>query len=103
MSCDPLSPLITFDLPQGHRIPANTVVLNNLYSVHMDPDYWGDPETFRPERFINPDGSLRREERLITFGKGEALNGEGLCPVLMTQSRRSFQWVVYVYHGPGVC
>nr|XP_045612751.1 methyl farnesoate epoxidase-like [Procambarus clarkii] len=65
---------------QGHRIPAGTMMMNNLYSIHMDPGYWGDPETFRPERFINADGSLRREERLIPFGKGRRVClGESLA------------------------
>ncbi|XP_069161652.1 methyl farnesoate epoxidase isoform X1 [Procambarus clarkii] len=58
---------------QGRRIPEGTTVLCNLYSVHMDQDYWGDPDTFRPERFVNPDGSLRRDERLISFGKGRRM------------------------------
>lgn len=58
---------------QGHRIPGDTVVMNNLYSVQMDPEYWGDPENFRPERFINADGTFRKDERMIPFGKGRRL------------------------------
>lgn len=65
---------------QGHRIPAGATVMNNLYSIHMDKDYWGDPEIFRPERFINPDGSYRSDERMIPFGKGRrACLGESLA------------------------
>ena len=45
----------------------------NVYSVHMDKDYWGDPETFRPERFLTPEGTLRKDERLIPFGKGKSV------------------------------
>ncbi|XP_042885578.1 methyl farnesoate epoxidase-like [Penaeus japonicus] len=58
---------------QGYRIPAKTMVMNNLYSVHMDPEHWGDPENFRPERFINTDGTFRKDERMIPFGKGRRL------------------------------
>ncbi|XP_037775115.1 methyl farnesoate epoxidase-like [Penaeus monodon] len=58
---------------RGYRIPAKTMVMNNLYSVHMDPEYWGDPENFRPERFINADGTFRKDERMIPFGKGRRL------------------------------
>ncbi|KAK8376326.1 hypothetical protein O3P69_009756 [Scylla paramamosain] len=65
---------------QGSRVPAETIVLVNLYSVMMDPEYWNDPETFRPERFLNPDGTLRKDERLIPFGKGRrACLGESLA------------------------
>nr|AJF94637.1 cytochrome P450 epoxidase-like protein [Portunus trituberculatus] len=65
---------------QGSRIPAETMVIVNLYSVMMDLEYWSDPHTFRPERFLNPDGTLRKDERLIPFGKGRrACLGESLA------------------------
>ncbi|XP_068243303.1 methyl farnesoate epoxidase-like isoform X2 [Palaemon carinicauda] len=65
---------------QGYNIPARTMVMINLYSVQMDKEYWGDPENFRPERFLNPDGSLRKDERMIPFGKGRrACLGESLA------------------------
>ncbi|XP_059480644.1 methyl farnesoate epoxidase-like [Neocloeon triangulifer] len=52
----------------GYTVPRNCLVMVNLYSVMMD-DYWGDPETFRPERFIK-DGVCVKNERLILFGMG---------------------------------
>jgi methyl farnesoate epoxidase / farnesoate epoxidase len=36
----------------------------------MDEKHWGDPENFRPERFINPDGSFRKDDHLMVFGSG---------------------------------
>ncbi|XP_063699788.1 probable cytochrome P450 305a1 [Culicoides brevitarsis] len=54
----------------GYRIPKNTTILMGLRTVHMDKDYWGDPEVFRPERFLNGDGQLVKNERLMPFGQG---------------------------------
>jgi methyl farnesoate epoxidase / farnesoate epoxidase len=42
----------------------------NLRSVHMDKQLWGDPENFRPERFIGPDGKFQKDDRLMLFGTG---------------------------------
>ncbi|RXG71740.1 Farnesoate epoxidase [Armadillidium vulgare] len=48
----------------------------------MDPDYWQNPEEFRPERFITSEGKLRKEEKLIPFGKGKRMCiGESLAKV----------------------
>nr|AZR39405.1 cytochrome P450 [Agasicles hygrophila] len=55
----------------NYFIPQNTTVLINLHSVHHDKDYWGDPEIFRPERFLDSNGKLMYHDRLIPFGLGK--------------------------------
>jgi cytochrome P450 len=38
----------------------------------MDKDYWGDPETFRPERFLDGNMTIIRDERVLgAFGYGK--------------------------------
>lgn len=54
----------------GYNIPKDTTILISLHSVHFDPDIWGDPENFRPERFINEEGGLIYYEKMISFGLG---------------------------------
>ena len=57
---------------QGYDIPEGTVVLVNLYSILMDKELWGDPETFRPERFLDEEGQLDRGrmEQVSSFSLG---------------------------------
>ncbi|KAL8570718.1 hypothetical protein ACOMHN_039153 [Nucella lapillus] len=55
---------------RGYVIPKGAMVITSLSSVLQDPEIWGDPEKFRPERFIDSDGKLLRPEELIPFGIG---------------------------------
>lgn len=58
----------------GYRIPKGTTVLTNLYQIHMDSEFWGDPENFRPERFLETgfkQGAL--DTYFVPFGYGEKL------------------------------
>lgn len=36
----------------------------------MDKKFWGDPENFRPERFLNKDGSFDKTKLDHVFGFG---------------------------------
>jgi len=47
------------------------MVMINLRSVHMDKKHWGDPENFRPERFISPEGKFVKDEHFMPFGTGK--------------------------------
>ena len=63
---------VTFSY-HGYTFPAGMPLAYNVWSVHRDPDFWTDPEVFRPERFIAPDGRIDKSktERLIPFGVGK--------------------------------
>ncbi|KAM7291376.1 cytochrome P450 2J4, partial [Ixodes scapularis] len=54
---------------QGYLIPSGTVVMANIWAVHMDPDLWEAPEEFRPERFLSKDGSrlIDKPDWLVPF------------------------------------
>lgn len=54
----------------GHTIPRHTLVLPDVYQVHHDTSYWHKPEQFRPDRFLNAQGQLVHEPRLLAFGTG---------------------------------
>jgi methyl farnesoate epoxidase/farnesoate epoxidase len=56
---------------KSYIIPENTIVIPNLYSVHMDEKYWGDPFKFRPERFLDSTDNLILHENFMVFGFGK--------------------------------
>ncbi|XP_049762275.1 probable cytochrome P450 304a1 [Schistocerca cancellata] len=60
---------------RGYTIPKGTVVVANLWSMHMDKDVWRDPEHFRPERFLNSDGTLCTKDLTLPFSTGKRV-----CP-----------------------
>lgn len=66
----------------GYTIPKSTVVLENIWAVHHDPELWGDPEVFRPERFLDASGRVQKPEYLIPFSVGgRVCPGESLARV----------------------
>jgi cytochrome P450 family 2 subfamily U polypeptide 1 len=67
----------------GFRIPKDTLIIPNLHAVHYNPDIWGDPENFRPERFLSEDGNgktVKRNDALLAFSAGKRVCiGEALA------------------------
>ncbi|XP_076440233.1 cytochrome P450 2B4-like isoform X1 [Babylonia areolata] len=55
---------------RGFVIPKDAVIIPYLGCVLEDPEIWGDPENFRPERFIGPDGKLTKPEEFVPFSTG---------------------------------
>ena len=54
----------------GLTIPANTLI-QPVFAEILKGDYWKDGMTFRPERFLNAAGEVRRDEHLIPFSVGK--------------------------------
>ena len=49
---------------EGKSIPKNTTVFFNLYKIHHNEKDWDSPDEFKPERWLNKDGTLRPEKEL---------------------------------------
>ena len=76
-----LSSLVPFGLPhsvtedvvfKGYNIPKNTFIFGNHYAAHHSKSAWGDPENYRPERFLAADGkTIVRNKAWMPFGVGK--------------------------------
>jgi fatty-acid peroxygenase len=77
----PFAPFIGGRVPQdvewdGQRIPEGAMVLLDIYGQLHDPELWGDPYTFRPERFL--DREITASD-LVPQGGGDPRAGHR-CP-----------------------
>ncbi|SFR33204.1 hypothetical protein SAMN04490243_0631 [Robiginitalea myxolifaciens] len=59
---------LTADTAQGFDIPEQTDLLFSVYEIHRHPDFWEDPDTFRPERFAPEAG--KAPPHFYPFGAG---------------------------------
>ncbi|KAL0383721.1 UNVERIFIED_CONTAM: cytochrome [Sesamum calycinum] len=61
----------------GYHIPANTRLFVSIWAVGRDPKYWEDALEFKPERFLQEDGSVKgqldvrgQNYHFLPFGTG---------------------------------
>ena len=58
----------------GYTIPADTLIITNIHGVHRDPDYWTDPDMFRPERWLDDENNIIRHDSYMPFSLGMLSN-----------------------------
>jgi cytochrome P450 len=58
------------DVVGGYHIPKDAPVLLSPYVTHRLPEYWQDPESFRPERFSPEESAGRPKFAFFPFGGG---------------------------------
>ncbi|KAH9952749.1 cytochrome P450 [Russula dissimulans] len=64
------------DIYKGYFIPKGTTMVANAWAILHDPETYPDPEEFKPERFLDKDGSFRDDPTLgLVFGVGKRI-----CP-----------------------
>ncbi|XP_050562229.1 probable cytochrome P450 304a1 [Spodoptera frugiperda] len=86
----------------GYDVPEGTMVSANLTMLHMNKELWGDPENFRPERFLK-DGELDlASDKSLPFGAGRRLcAGETYARQSMFQVFAGFMQTFHVSTADG--
>ncbi|KAJ1696594.1 hypothetical protein LUZ63_005106 [Rhynchospora breviuscula] len=60
----------------GYDIPKGATVIVNMWAIGRDPQYWEDPEEFKPERFATSNVDFRGTDfQFLPFGSGRRM-----CP-----------------------
>ncbi|KAF8910211.1 cytochrome P450 [Gymnopilus junonius] len=66
------------DVYEGYHIPKGAFVIANAWAMLQNEEDYPDPSSFKPERFLTPDGQLNpavRDPNLMAFGFGRRI-----CP-----------------------
>lgn len=56
---------------EGYSIERGTVIFLNNYELNVSPQYWDEPEKFKPERFLSPSGNVVKPAHFIPFSTGK--------------------------------
>lgn len=62
--------------------------MTNVYAVHFSKSLWGDPQNFRPERFLNSCGTAvdkKMADSLASFGAGLLCHIDNFISILSYQ------------------
>ncbi|MFC4908224.1 cytochrome P450 [Actinomadura gamaensis] len=66
----------------GYAIPAGTTLFYPFWAVHMNPEYWPEPEVFDPDRFTPAASAGRPRLAHLPFGVGpRSCEGAALATV----------------------
>lgn len=55
---------------QSYIVPAETILHLYIYQIHRDPNFWPDPETFDPDRFLPEKIQNRHPYSYVPFSAG---------------------------------
>jgi cytochrome P450 len=57
----------------SYIIPKGSIIYGSLYHIMNDPEYFKDPHSFKPERFIDGEGKFVLNDRIFPFGIGKRI------------------------------
>ncbi|KAF9477123.1 cytochrome P450 [Pholiota conissans] len=61
------------DTYKGYFIPKGSIVCPNVWAMSRDEKLYADPHAFKPERFIDENGKLIDDYRVLTYGFGRRI------------------------------
>ncbi|KAF8889555.1 cytochrome P450 [Gymnopilus junonius] len=62
--------IIEDDYYRGYYIPKGTMIFANIWAMTRDAQIYPEPLKFKPERFLDSNGNLNGDDRVLAYGFG---------------------------------
>ncbi|GAA5989469.1 hypothetical protein JCM11641_007313 [Rhodosporidiobolus odoratus] len=88
------------DVYQGYNIPAGANILCDTWAINRDPEYFSEPDEFRPERYLKVEDGGEDEGEGYPQNPGHSAFGWGrrICPGMHVAERSLWIAVAHVLH-----
>ncbi|GMH26617.1 hypothetical protein Nepgr_028460 [Nepenthes gracilis] len=90
----------------GFTVPMNAQVLVNVWAIGRDVKFWENPNSFKPERFLESNINFKGQDfELIPFGAGRRICpglplAMRMLPVILGSLVHSFNWKLQNGNNP---
>ena len=81
---------------EGYDIKKDSTVFANLWYIHHDEKFWGDPWNFRPERFLDSSGELLSPDHNLRKAWVPFSIGRRICPGETLAMTRTFLYLTSI-------
>ena len=82
---------------EGYYVQKGSTVFYNSWYIQHDPRIWGDPWTFRPERFLDREGRLLPAEHELRQAVVTFSFGRRSCPGATLAKTRLFLYITRIF------
>jgi cytochrome P450 len=88
------------DTYMGYRIPAGSIILLNIWTIHRDSARYPDPATFNPERYLGDEKTSAESATSVDVGKRDHFafgGGRRICPGMNIADRSMLLGIAKIF------
>ncbi|KAH9474283.1 Cytochrome P450 monooxygenase 64 [Psilocybe cubensis] len=86
---------------ENYLIPKGATIIGNTWSIGRDPNFFEDPESFNPQRWLAEDGRIKQDLKSYSFGFGRRVcPGQYMATSSVFVNTALLQWAFKISPDP---